>query len=235
MATERRPEELQPPGEGRRRSRRFPVFVPVQVRWTAPDNKPHITDVQAKEVNIHGGLLHFPDNSAFPRVGAEMDLKNLFTGEEARARSTALRRARDGALLGIAVELLLPSETFWGLTFRLKKTTSELLQLDQAITEGNIDARVLREFRDAVDYVRKTAWAVQEWQERQEQQKDTATVLPLLFMERIRRAKQLCAAVSSDMKAHDVTPETTGLEALYRSIQKLSQELQVLFEDGKAQ
>jgi len=233
MAPERRPAELQPPGEGRRRSRRFPVFVPVQVRWTASGNEPLITDVQAKEVNIHGGLLHFPNNCASPQVGTEMNLKNLFTGDETRARATALRCAKDGALLGVAVELLPPSETFWGLTFRLKKTTSELLQLDQAITEGNIDSRVLREFRDAVDYVRKTAWVVQEWQERQEQQKDTATVLPLLFMERVRRGTQLCAAVSSDMKAHDVTPETAGLEALYRAIQKLFRELQGLFEDGK--
>lgn len=57
---------------------------------------------------------------------------------------------------------------------------------------GDIDARVLREFRDAVDYVRKAAWAVQEWQERQAKQRDTSTVLPLLMFERIRRATDLC-------------------------------------------
>jgi hypothetical protein len=55
----------------------------------------------------------------------------------------------------------------------------ELLKLEKDMKDvrsGVMDPRVLREFRDAVDYVRKTAWALQELQERQAQQRDTATV-----------------------------------------------------------
>src|SRR6266849_6297588 len=121
-------------------------------------------------------------------------------------------RRESGAFLGVAVELLLQSETFWGLTFRLKKTTSELLRLDHAIKSGSIDARVLREFRDAVDYVRKTAWAVQEWQERQIQHRDTAAVLPLLVRERVRRAVQLCGTVAEDLKGNEITADTRSEE-----------------------
>jgi len=115
-------------------------------------------EAQAKKVNIYGGLLQFMDAKVLRAANAELELTNLSSGEEARARTAAVRRTKDGTVLGVAVELLPPSETFGGLIFRLKKTPAELQRLDQAIKSGNIDPRVLREFRDAVDYVRKTAW-----------------------------------------------------------------------------
>jgi hypothetical protein len=64
---------------------------------------------------------------------------------------------------------------------------------------GGIDDRVLRDFRDAVDYVRKTAWAVQEWQERQAKHHDTSTVLPLLMLEKVRRATELCKCITVEL------------------------------------
>jgi len=229
MTSDKQTSDPEMPVVGRRRSGRFPVLVPVEARWKERDGKATKADAQAKEVNIHGGLLQFLDTDVYPPVGAEMELTNLFSGEEARARSAAIRRSDAGALLGVAVELLFPSETFWGLTFRLKKTTSELLRLDHAIKSGSIDARVLREFRDAVDYVRKTAWAVQEWQERQIQHRDTATVLPLLVQERVRRAVQLCATVTQDLRGNEITAETVGIEALYRATRELAHDLAALF------
>src|SRR5438105_14019500 len=56
------------------------------------------------------------------------------------------------------------------------RTSSELVRIEQEIKSGGIDPRILEEFRDSVDYVRKTAWAVQEWQERQLQKHDPQTV-----------------------------------------------------------
>jgi len=225
MAPEKRASGPHVPGEGRRRSPRDPLLIPVAVRWEELGGKTIKAEAQTKEVNVYGGLLKFPDMDMFPAAGAEVELTNLFSGEEARARISGVRRSKDGTVLGIAVELLVPSETFWGLTFRLRKTTTELQRLDQAIKSGNIDPRVLREFRDAVDYVRKTAWAVQEWQERQSQQRDTATVLPLLVTERIRRATQLCVAVSKDLKESEITSESVGIEKLLRAAQELSRDL----------
>ncbi len=87
----------------------------------------------------------------------------------------------------------------------------------------------MREFRDAVDYVRKTAWAVQEWQERQFQHRDTATVLPLLVRERVRRAVQLCATVAEDLKGNEITADTVGIEALYHATRQLAHDLAALF------
>ena len=220
----------QPAGDpARRRSTRYPLFAPIQVDWKNSDHSPQKAEAHAKDVSIHGGLLQFLNTDSYPRAGTELILRNLISGEEIRARAGAMRRAKDGSLLGIGVELLQPSETFWGLTFWVKKTTLELKRLDQEITAGNVDPRVLREFRDAVDYVRKTAWAVQEWQERQRQHRDTATVLPLLFTERVRRAAQLCEAVNSGLAEHDIKPESEGIETLFRAARRLYGHLKNIF------
>jgi hypothetical protein len=77
-----------------------------------------------------------------PHVAAvEMKLTNMLSGEEVRARTLAVRRSKGGRVLGVAVELLFPSETFWGLAFRLRKTTAELQRLEQDIKSEKIDPR----------------------------------------------------------------------------------------------
>jgi hypothetical protein len=82
---------------------------------------------------------------------------------------------------------------------RLKTSTAELLDLERTLMSVDIDPSVLRDFRDAVDYMRKSAWAVQEWQERQARHHDTSTVLPLLTFERIRRAADLCKRIAAEL------------------------------------
>ncbi len=66
---------------------------------------------------MQGGLL---DMKIFPSVGSHMELTNLLSGETYRARVVAIRR-KEGQVLGVAVELLIPSETFWGVNFQLKR------------------------------------------------------------------------------------------------------------------
>jgi hypothetical protein len=167
----------------------------------------------------------------FPSVGSQMELTNLLSGETYRARVVAIRR-KDGRVLGVAVELLIASETFWGVNFQLKKTSAELLQLEHAMRTGGIDQRILMDFRDAVDHVRKTAWAVQEWQERQITHHDTHTLLPLLTSERIRRAAQLGNAIVSDLATHEVTRETPGVNQLYDAVQRMHELLADLLKEG---
>lgn len=232
MASDERASEPQVTAEKRRRSWRSPVLVPIAVWWEESDGKDMRAYAQAKEVNIHGGLLQFLDEEMPPDSGTEMRLTNMLSGEEARARITGVRVSKGGTVLGVAVELLVPSETFWGVTFRLRKTTAELQRLDQEIKSGNIDPGVLREFRDSVDYVRTTAWAVQEWQERQVQYHDTATVLPLLVTERVRRSIQLCAAITNDLKESKLTSETAGVKDLLRATEQLSRALAELLVSG---
>ena len=212
----------------RRRSDRYPLVIPIHVKWPDRTGEPQSAHAQAREANLHGGLLEFVDADTFPSEGMEAELLNLVSGHKARARVTSIRRSSTGALSGVAVELLPPDEEFWGMTFQLKRTTGELLKLEHGIKSGDIDPYVLRDFRDAVDHIRKTAWAVQEWQERLVQKRDTATVIPLLVVERIRRGTQLYEALADDLKNRAIRPEAAEIESLFHAIERLYQELKQL-------
>ncbi len=214
-----------------RRGSRFPIVVPVEAAWQDAAGKTVKEAAEAKEVNAQGGLL---DMKTYPRVGAKLELTNRLSGEAAGARVVAIRQSKQGALLGVAVELLVPNETFWGVNFQLRKTSAELVKIEHAIKSGGVAPRILTEFRDAVDYVRKTAWAVQEWQERQLHHHDPHTVLPLLTAERIRRATQLSKAITTDMATHEVTRETTGIDEFFRAVETLYQRVADLFRDREA-
>lgn len=213
-----------------RKSSRFPVVVPVEAKWQEASGKSVKETARAKEVNAQGGLL---DMKTYPSVGSHLELTNLLSGESTEARVVATRGTKD-VVVGVAVALLVPSETFWGLNFQLRKTSAELVKIEQAMKSGGVDLRILVEFRDAVDYVRKTAWAVQEWQERQLQKHDPQTVLPLLTAERIRRATQLSKAIMKDLAEHEVTRDTVGIDEFFQAIESLHQRFAHLLGERKA-
>jgi hypothetical protein len=206
----------------KRRSDRFSVVSPVEVKWYESGNKIVVESAQAMEVNMQGGLLQM---KRYPAIGSQVELTGLLSRETLLARVVATRQGSAGQPRGVAVELLAPSVTIWGTNFQLKKTSFELVKLEETIRTGGIDARILTEFRDAVDYVRKTAWAVHEWQEREIQKHDQQTVIPLLVSERIRRTTQLCNAISGEISAGQVHPDTVGVEELSQALQVLTQRL----------
>jgi hypothetical protein len=216
---------------GKRRSRRFPFISPVEATWQEAGGKLFREAGRATEVNAQGGLVEM---KTYPSVGSQIELTNFLSHQTTQARVVGLRRTSEGRVLGVAVELLVPSETFWGANFQLKKTCADLVKLEYDMRSGPVDPRILREFRDAVDNVRKTAWAVQEWQERQSRHHDPHTVLPLLTAERIRRATQLCDAITTDSATHEVTRRTVGIDEFFRAIERVHQSLLDLFRDHEA-
>jgi hypothetical protein len=167
----------------------------------------------------------------YPAAGTQIELTNIATHETSQARVIGVRRGSDGRLLGVAVELSVPSETFWGRNLQLKKTCADLVRMEYEMRSGPFDPRILKEFRDAVDNVRKTAWAVQEWQERQSRRQDPLTVLPLLTAEGIRRATQLCDAITAGVAAHEVARETVGIHEFFQAVERVHQSLRDLFKD----
>jgi hypothetical protein len=210
----------------KRKARRFPVAVPVEVRWRGPDGENTKEHAQAKQVNAHGALLQM---KTYPDAGSRVELINFLSAQAAQARVLGLRHTREGAVLGLAVELVVPSETFWGVNFQLKKTNAELFQLEQALRSSGVDLRVLGEYRDAVECLRVIAGAVQELQERQLQGLETDEVLRALAVERVRRAAYLSNELAIDLDACQVNGETKGLDELYRAVQHLHQRLMFLF------
>ncbi len=214
-----------------RRSPRFELLVPIEVKWTSPAGHVVTDRAEVVEANVHGGLLLM---RTYPRVGDELQLTNLLSGETARAQAVALRHSRQATLEGLAVELEKPSETFWGITYRLRRASTELKELEDALKGGkDVDLRVLQEFRDAVDYVRKTAWVVYEWQERQAHRRDTATVMPLLTSERIRRATQLCYAILEDVIALPPERYPGELVSFYQAIDQTHKRLAPILSPKK--
>jgi len=207
-----------PTGEDRRGSERFPLIVSVALQWRGTSGELLQCQGRAVEGNAQGGFLEIP---APLSAGTEVEVQNLLSGETLRARVVRVRCSKQGAFEGVGVAFDSPAPLFWGVTFRLKKATAELRELEQEIKSGGIDARVLRDFRDAVDYVRKTAWAVQEWQERQIQRHDTATVLPLLTSERVRRTTELSTIILTDLADRQITSETPGIVELLKAIESL--------------
>ena len=230
MASEKSPADMASESE-HRRSSRFSVVVPLEVNWREASGAQFKESAQATEVSAHGALLQMKN---YPTMGVEAEITNLLTTQKAQARMAAVRRSRSGAIQGIAIELLTPTELFWGLNFQLRKTSSELLNLERGIKSGELDPLILRDFRDAVDHVRKTAWAVQEWRERQIQHRDASTVLSLLTLERIRRATTLTHDLLEDLHAHDVSRRTEGIAELHRAITELHKRLTEYFAEGGA-
>jgi len=216
---------------GKRRSRRFPFISPVEATWQEPNGKIFREAGQATEVNAQGGLLEM---KTYPAAGTQIELTNLTTHETSQARVVGVRRNSEGRVLGVAVELFVASETFWGRNLQLKKTCADLVRMEYEMRSGPFDPRILAEFRDAVDNVRKTAWAVQEWQERQSRHQDPLTVLPLLTAEGIRRATQLCDSITAGITAHDIARETVGVEEFSRAVERVHQSLRTILKDRES-
>jgi hypothetical protein len=206
----------------KRSSRRFELTVPLLVQWQEPNGKKIEEPGTATEVSANGAII---DMARFPSPGIELTLIEKTSQHATRARVVRVqdKAARTG--YRVVVHLVHPGDRFWGLDFRLKKSTADLAELEQALTSGNTDPQVLREFRDAVDYVRKAAWVVQEWQERKSQSHDVSTILPLLMLERIRRTTQLCKVIRSELRRHEGHEESLGIAELSDALDGLRAEL----------
>ena len=116
------------------------------------------------------------------------------------------------------------------LSERLKAATDELHELEQLVVSGDSSPRILSEFRSAVDGIRQTAWAVQQWTELQQQNRDPYTILGILSKERVRRATQIARDLRLDLESMDLDLETEGLANLFEAIEGLYERLTPLFK-----
>ena len=109
---------------------------------------------------------------------------------------------------------------------KLQGLTDELRRIQGLMTTGaDFDARILSEFRDTVNRVRTTAWAMQQYVETRENERDTASVLTLLAGERIRAAYQLCELIRTDLKNEEVRFQKGQLLELNEAVQSLAKDL----------
>jgi hypothetical protein len=166
--------------------------------------------------------------ATYPEIGSRVTLTNFLSAETLDARVLATPYSREGVSNGIVVELVISSESFWGVSLQIKKTTAELQKLEHLLHSEGIDLRMLKEFRDAVDYVRTAATVVQQLRERQLNGRDDDEVISLLVTERIRRATNLCAEVLTDLESGKISGETKGVDDFLRCVEQTHDQLRPL-------
>ena len=111
----------------------------------------------------------------------------------------------------------------------LQSVTNELRRLQDLLTLAeNLDPRILTDFRDAVNRVRHTAWAVHEYSELIANEKEANPIASILAGERIRTICQLCKLLAADLGNPEIHLRHGHLLGLYSTTQELGQQLREL-------
>jgi hypothetical protein len=114
---------------------------------------------------------------------------------------------------------------------RLQRVTNELRDIENLLVLEKLDLSVLTDFRDAVNRVRTTAWAVAQYLETGTTGEQSAAVLSLLANERVRVTYRLCRLIDGDLANGRI--QSGPLVQLYLASQDLAQRLsEMLGRDG---
>src|SRR3984957_8249963 len=204
----------------RRKNRRFPVVVPIEVSWRGKDGISVKEDAVARQVNANGGFVKM---SSYPELGSRVTLANFLSAQTAEARVVAAPDSRPGVANGIVVELITPNESFWGVDLQVNKTIIELQSLETALKSEDIDVHLMREYRRAVDNIRMITEILQQLRKGQSQGAESDELLSVLATDRIRRVSNLCREVIADVDAGHIKKESKTADELKQATQDLHQ------------
>jgi len=99
------------------------------------------------------------------------------------------------------------------------------------VKSGDLDSRALSEFRNAVDHIRSTTWAVQKWIGLNAQSGgDPFSVLPIMSAERVKRATQITNDLCLDLQTVDIGIDTPGVMELFNAVDDLRLRLATLLK-----
>jgi hypothetical protein len=99
-------------------------------------------------------------------------------------------------------------------TNQVARITGELNRLEQLLSAGMVDRRVLSEFRYAVDRARHTGWHVEKWLDG-----DSRELSALIAEERIRCITRMTNQLASELEIEG--RNVTGLDPLRQAMRKL--------------
>jgi len=204
----------------RRKSRRLPVTVPVEVSWRGPNGLALKEEATARQVNENGAFLKM---SKYPDVGTRVTLANFLSAQTAEARVLAAPNTRSGVASGIVVELVVPSEVFWGIDLQVNKTVVELQNLENALKAQDVDVRLVREYRSAIDNILSLMETLRQHRVSTSSTSDDRETLRELAEDRVRRSNQLCMDVIADIDAGRIPDNTASVQELSETVQVLQQ------------
>lgn len=108
----------------------------------------------------------------------------------------------------------------------VQNVTNEIRQIQALLSsDTDIDLRILTDFRDAVNRVRNTAWAVEQYANSKAAEADPRTFLSLLAGERVRVVYQLCKLVQVDVANSEIKFQKGQLLQLRDATRELTRQL----------
>lgn len=117
---------------------------------------------------------------------------------------------------------------------KLRQLTAELRSLDRRLKSNpSLDGAALREFRQALDNIRLTAWSVSELLNARQSQKDPQAVISFLTAERLRRFSQMARDLSGDLEQHFTTWPAQAVRDLEDSLTLLGARLTMVGESER--
>jgi hypothetical protein len=108
---------------------------------------------------------------------------------------------------------------------RLKAAIAELGGIQSLLVAGELDPRILTDFRDAVNRIRNTAWAAYQYTESKITGNDSRSIISIVAGERIRAAYQPCQAIKDDLETTDVHLQAGQLIQLHAATKSLADKL----------
>jgi hypothetical protein len=116
---------------------------------------------------------------------------------------------------------------------KLRDLSAELRLLDRGLkTNRSLDGAALREFRQAMDNVRLTAWTVDELLNARQSQKNPQAMISFLTAERLRRFSQMAKDLSRDLERNDTSWPAQAIENVEGSLTLLLERLRRVGEKG---
>lgn len=117
-----------------------------------------------------------------------------------------------------AAAAILPADDVSAL---LRACASDLLRIDELVKQKQTDREVLHEFREALSKVRQTTWALQQWQELNQESDQPFPLLWYVNSERLRFVVQAVQELWKDVSDKGVEIDETLLEPLFATIERM--------------
>ncbi|HEX3119836.1 MAG TPA: hypothetical protein VHP80_12135 [Candidatus Acidoferrum sp.] len=213
----------------RRKSRRFGVTVPVEVSWRGSNGLALKEEATARQANENGAFLKM---SKYPDVGTRVTLANFLSAQTAEARVLASPNSRSGVAGGIVVELVVPNEVFWGIDLQMNKTVVELQNLENALKTQDVDQRLIREYRSAIDNICSLMDTLRQHRVSTASPSDDQEALRDLAEDRVRRSNQLCMDVIADIDAGRIPDNAASVQELSETVLVLQQRFKKIGKSG---
>ncbi len=98
----------------RRRSQRVLLVLNVDVTWVSKDGIRVRESAETEVVSQHGAMLKMETKLS---IGSQLELTRSSIGKAVKARVVGTSNPGQDGMARVAVELSLPSDNFWGITF----------------------------------------------------------------------------------------------------------------------